>query len=174
MPLFDRARLHPYRDAVFHSPNYLLPAFAGPTVVTIHDLSIQQYPQYHPAERVRFLDACINDAAVGATHVITDSTCVRIEILEHFAIDHDRVTAIPLAAGEEFRPRTEEDCRAVLQALKIRYKKFFFFASTIEPRKNLLRICAAYRALREKGKTDWPVIFAGGAGWKNDAEHEEI
>ena len=64
--------------------------------------------------------------------------------------------------------------RAVLQALKIRYKKFSFFASTIEPRKNLLRICAAYRALRETGKTDWPIIFAGGAGWKSDAEHEEI
>ena len=174
MPLVDRARLHPYRDAVFHSPNYLLPAFAGPTVVTIHDLSIQRYPQYHPAERVRFLDARINDAAAGATHVITDSTCVRTEILEHFAIDHDRVTAIPLAAGEEFRPRTEEGCRAVLQALKIHYKKFFFFASTIEPRKNLLRICAAYRALRETGKTDWPIIFVGGAGWKSEAEHEEI
>ena len=172
MPVLDRVRLHAYRDAVFHSPNYLLPTFAGPTVVTIHDLSIQRYPQYHPAERVRFLEARINDAAAGATHVITDSTCVRTEILEHFAIDHDRVTAIPLAAGEEFRPRTEEGCRAVLQALKIRYKKFFFFASTIEPRKNLLRICAAYEALREEGKTDWPIIFVGGAGWRSDAEHQ--
>ena len=174
MPLVDRARLHPYRDAVFHSPNYLLPAFAGPTVVTIHDLSIQRYPQYHPAKRVRFLDARIKDAAANATHIITDSTCVRAEILEHFGIDAARVTAIPLAAGEQFKPRTEEDCRAVLEALNIRYKKFFFFASTIEPRKNLLRICAAYRALRAAGKTDWPIIFAGGAGWKSDAEHQDI
>ena len=132
MPLVDRARLHPYRDAVFHSPNFLLPAFAGPTVVTIHDLSIQRYPQYHPAERVRFLDARIKDAAASATHIITDSTCVKIEILEHFGMSEARVTAIPLAAGEQFKPRAEEDCRAVLEALKIRYKQFFFFASTIE------------------------------------------
>ena len=137
MPLVDRARLHPHRDAVFHSPNYLLPAFAGPTVVTIHDLSIQRYPQYHPAERVRFLDARINDAAAGATHVITDSTRVRTEILEYFAIGHDRVTAIPLAAGEEFRPRTEEGCRAVLQALKVRYKKFSFLPAPLSP----VKIC---------------------------------
>ena len=174
MPLVDRARLHPYRDAVFHSPNYLLPAFAGPTVVTIHDLSIQRYPEYHPVERVRFLDARIKEAAATATHIITDSTCVRAEILEQFGIDEARVTAIPLAAGEQFKPRSEEDCRAVLEALKIRFKKFFFFASTIEPRKNLLRICAAYRALRETGRTDWPIIFAGGAGWKSDAEHQDI
>jgi alpha-1,3-rhamnosyl/mannosyltransferase len=85
-----------------------------------------------------------------------------------------RVTAIPLAAGEQFKPRAKEDCRAVLEALKIRYKQFFFFASTIEPRKNLLRICAAYKALREAGKTDWPIIFVGGAGWESEAEHQEI
>jgi len=174
MPLVDRAQLHPYRDAVFHSPNYLLPVFSGPTVVTIHDLSIQRYPQYHPAERVRFLDARISDAAATATHIITDSTCVRGEIVEYFGIDESRVTAIPLAAGEQFRPRAEDDCHALLQALKIRYKQFFFFAGTIEPRKNLLRICAAYRALREAGKTDWPIIFVGGAGWQSDAEHREI
>ncbi len=174
MPLVDRARLYSYRGAVFHSPNYLLPAFAGPTVVTIHDLSIQRYPEYHPAERVRFLDARIKEAAATATHIITDSTCVRAEILEQFGIDEARVTAIPLAAGEQFKPRSEEDCRAVLEALKIRFKKFFFFASTIEPRKNLLRICAAYRALREAGITDWPIIFVGGVGWKSDAEHQDI
>ncbi len=174
MPLVDRARLYSYRGAVFHSPNYLLPAFAGPTVVTIHDLSIQRYPEYHPAERVRFLDARIKEAAATATHIITDSTCVRAEILEQFGIDEARVTAIPLAAGEQFKPRSEEDCRAVLEALKIRFKKFFFFASTIEPRKNLLRICAAYRTLREAGITDWPIIFVGGVGWKSDAEHQDI
>ena len=173
-PMVDRVRLHRYQGAVFHSPNYLLPAFDGPTVVTIHDLSIQRYPQYHPAERVRFLDARIHDAVHKATHIITDSTCVKTEILEHFGIDDARVTAIPLAAGEEFKPFIEEDCRAVLGALKIRYKQFFFFASTIEPRKNLLRICAAYKALRATGKTDWPIIFAGGAGWKSEAEHLEI
>ena len=43
-PVVDRVRLHRYQGAVFHSPNYLLPAFDGPTVVTIHDLSIQRYP----------------------------------------------------------------------------------------------------------------------------------
>jgi alpha-1,3-rhamnosyl/mannosyltransferase len=84
------------------------------------------------------------------------------------------VTAIPLAAGEQFKPRAKEDCRAVLEALKIRYKQFFFFASTIEPRKNLLRICAAYKALRAAGKIDWPIIFVGGAGWESEAEHQEI
>ena len=52
MPMIDRARLSPFRRAVFHSPNYLLPPFSGLTVVTFHDLSIQRYPEFHPAARV--------------------------------------------------------------------------------------------------------------------------
>ena len=174
MPLVDRARLYPYRDAVFHSPNYLLPPFHGPTVVTIHDLSIQRFPQFHPAERVSLLEARIAKAAAGATHIISDSACVRAEIIEYFGVDESRVTAIPLAADERFRPRTEKDCGSVLGALEIRYEQFFLFASTIEPRKNVLRICMAYKALREAGKVDWPIIFVGGAGWKSEPEHRAI
>jgi alpha-1,3-rhamnosyl/mannosyltransferase len=28
--------------------------------------------------------------------------------------------------------------------------------------------------LRATGKTDWPIIFVGGAGWKSESEHQEI
>lgn len=173
-PLVEHFRLRKYREYLFHSPNYLLPRFSGPTVVTIHDLSIQRYPQFHPPERVRFLDAKIAQAAQGATHIITDSISVREEVIKHFGIDASRVTAIPLAAGEQFKPRTEEACRAVLEPLGLAYKRFFLFTSTIEPRKNLLRICEAYAALREAGKIDWPIIFVGGAGWQSEAEHQAI
>jgi glycosyltransferase involved in cell wall biosynthesis len=174
MPVIDRVRLYPYRGAVFHSPNYLLPPFNGPTVATFHDLSIQRYPAFHPATRVRLLDKRMGEVAKTASHIITDSIVVRAEVIEYFGLDAARVTAIPLAAGDQFQPRTEDACRQVLQPLGLTYKRFFLFASTIEPRKNLLRICAAYTALREAGKTDWPIVFVGGPGWQSEAEHQAI
>ena len=174
VPLIEQVRLRPFRDYVFHSPNYVLPKFSGPSVVTIHDLSIQRYPDYHPPERVKFLEAQIATAAEGATHLITDSVCVREEVIKYFGVDESRVTSVPLAAGEQFRYRTEEECREILTSLRLGYKKFYLFASTIEPRKNLLRICAAYKSLRAAGKIDWPIIFVGGPGWRSEAEHREI
>ena len=174
VPLIEQSRLRPFRDYIFHSPNYLLPRFSGPTVVTIHDLSIQRYPEYHPSTRVEFLGAKIAQAAQSATHIITDSISVREEVIEYFGLDAARVTAIPLAAAEQFQPRTEDACRPVLQPLGLTYKRFFLFTSTIEPRKNLLRICAAYTAVREAGKTDWPIVFVGGPGWQSEAEHQAI
>ena len=173
-PVVEHVRLRNYQDYLFHSPNYLLPRFSGPTVVTIHDLSIQRYPQFHPPERVGFLDAKIAEAAQGATHIITDSIGVREEVIQYFGVDAARVTAIPLAAGDQFQPRTEDACRQVLQPLGLSHKRFFLFTSTIEPRKNLLRICAAYTAVREAGKTDWPIVFVGGPGWQSEAEHQAI
>ena len=174
MPMIDRARLYSYRGAVFHSPNYLLPPFSGPTVATFHDLSIQRYPEFHPAARIQLLDRRMGEVAKSTSHIITDSMGVREEVIEYFGIDASRVTAIPLAAGEQFQPRTEDACRQVLQPLGLTYKHFYLFTSTIEPRKNLLRICAAYTAVREAGKTDWPIVFAGGAGWQSEAEHQAI
>ena len=174
MPMIDRAQLYPYRGAVFHSPNYLLPPFSGPTVATFHDLSIQRYPEFHPAARIQLLDRRMGEVAKSTSHIITDSMGVREEVIEYFGIDASRVTAIPLAAGEQFQPRTEDACREVLRRLGLAYKHFYLFTSTIEPRKNLLRICEAYAALREAGKTDWPIIFAGGAGWQSEAEHQAI
>ena len=124
MPMIDRARLSPFRRAVFHSPNYFLPPFSGLTVVTFHDLSIQRYPEFHPAARIQLLDRRMGEVAKSASHIITDSIGVREEVIEYFGIDASRVTAIPLAAGEQFQPRTEDACRAVLQRLGLAYKHF--------------------------------------------------
>ena len=66
----------------------------------------------------------MGEAVKSASHIITDSIVVREEIIEHFGIDAARVTAIPLAAGEQFKPRTEDACRAVLQQLGLAYKHF--------------------------------------------------
>ena len=120
-----------------------------------------------------FLEAQIAAAAEGATHLITDSACVREEVIDYFGVDESRVTSVPLAADEQFRYRTEIECREILTSLRLGYKRFYLFASTIEPRKNLLRICAAYKSLRAAVKTDWPIIFVGGPGWRSEVEHSE-
>ena len=174
MPWIDRARLYPYRGAVFHSPNYLLPPFAGPTVATFHDLSIQRYPELHPKARVQLLDKRMAEVAQRASHVITDSALIRREVMDYYQLAPDRVTAIPLAADDRFRPRSSHECTPVLASLGLTYRGFLLFSGTIEPRKNIRRICAAYRDLRDSRRLDVPIIFVGDKGWQSAAEHGDI
>lgn len=174
MPLIDRARLYPHRGSVFHAPNYLLPPFDGPTVVTFHDLSIQRFPDFHPKARVLLLEKHMEATAARASHIITDSALVRREVIDYYDVDPNRVTAIPLAAEDRFRPRSAEECSSVIAKFGLEYRGFMLFSGTVEPRKNILRICAAYKDLRSSGRLDLPLIFVGAKGWGSDSEHHEI
>lgn len=174
MPAIERVRLSPFEDYIFHSPNYLVPHFDGRKVVTFHDLSIQRYPEFHPAQRVRLLVKQMERSMAVADHVITDTELVRGEVIGFYGLPPEKVTAIPLAASPWFAPRNEQQCRRVLDRLKLPYKGFFLFASTIEPRKNIRRICAAYKDLRRSTQVEYPLIFVGGAGWSSESEHADI
>ena len=174
MPVIERVRLSPFKDDIFHSPNYLVPHFDGRKVVTFHDLSIQRYPEFHPAQRVRLLVKQMERSVAVADHVITDTELVRGEVIRFYGLPPEKVTAIPLAASPWFAPRNEQQCSAVLDRLRLPYKGFFLFASTIEPRKNIRRICAAYKDLRRSTQVEYPLIFVGAAGWSSAAEHSDI
>ncbi|MEI9987960.1 MAG: hypothetical protein WDN69_35580 [Aliidongia sp.] len=41
--------------ALYHEPNFVLRPFDGPTIATIHDLSVYLHPEHHPAERVDYM-----------------------------------------------------------------------------------------------------------------------
>lgn len=174
MPSIERLRLSPFKDHIFHSPNYLVPHFDGKKVVTFHDLSIQQYPEFHPAPRVRLLGQEMERSAAVADHVITDTELVRGEVIRFYGLSPEKVTSVPLAASPWFMPRTEHECSGVLNRFNLRYKAFFLFASTIEPRKNIRRICEAYRDLRKSTRVEYPLIFVGAPGWSSESEHRDI
>ena len=104
-PLMLRHRLQSLGDHLYHSPNFYLPPFAGPAIATIHDLSIFRCPQFHPPERVAFMQREIAVALTRADFLITDSEFIRQEIIEFFGWPRRKVQAVPLGVAEEYRPR---------------------------------------------------------------------
>ena len=170
-----RRRLREYQDRyVYHSPNFGLPPFEGPTVATVHDLSVLRFPEFHRRQTVELCERGISDAVSRGAHIITDSRVMEAEIQKEFALPSERISAIHLAPDPRCQPRTEAQCRHVLQTLKLKYRSFFLSVGTIEPRKNLLRLLAAFRRGRAEGHFDWPLVVVGASGWKNDKEHEAL
>ncbi|HEV7416886.1 MAG TPA: hypothetical protein VGN98_12055, partial [Tianweitania sediminis] len=68
-----RTNLAGLKDAVYHGPNFYLPPTEGPSVVTVHDLSILKMPECHPPERVAYMSKEIDLALSRATMIVTDS-----------------------------------------------------------------------------------------------------
>ena len=166
--------LKPYKNSIFHGANYYLPKHDGPCVSTFHDLSIFKYPEFHPQNRLNYMGKELPKALKRADVIITDSNYTRDEVIDYSGFDPSKVLAIPLAASEEFKPRTENECQETLHRFQLSYKSYVLYAGTVEPRKNLNSLLDAYESLPEKFKLHTPLVVAGYKGWRSEDVHERL
>lgn len=106
-------------------------------------------------------------AARRAEHIFAISEFTKQELIHYLNLDPTKITVMPLAPGEEFQPATSAD-RVALADVDIRYQlpeKFVLFVGTLEPRKNIHGLLAAYHALPNELKTEYPLLLVGRAGW---------
>ncbi len=168
---FDKRAL---KASLIHGPNYFLPAFADRGIITIHDLSVFRYPETHPAARIAAFEVEFLASLGRATHVITDTETVRSELIEVFAVPPGSVTAIPLGVDCSFRPHADEELGPTLERWGLRPRGYGLCVSTLEPRKKISQLIAAWRNLPRPVRETYPLILCGGAGWRNEALRDEI
>ncbi len=173
-PLLLRHRLKTFADHLYHSPNFYLPPCAGPAIATIHDLSIFRCPQFHPPERVAFMQREIELALTRANFLITDSEFIRQEIIEFFGWPAAKVQTVPLGVAEEYRPRRVEETVGTLAKFGLDFGGYTLCVATIEPRKNIEFLLSAYEVLPQPLRNQYPLILAGGFGWRSETIHRRI
>ena len=173
-PSINALRLRSVKDAVFHSPNYFVPRFPGPTVSTTHDLSHVRYPEFHPEARVNYMNAMFPKTLRITSHMITVSHSVRQQVIEDLGWPEDRVTAIGLGTDPSFSPRSKEVLAPRLAAYGLRAGGYSLFVGTIEGRKNVDRLLSAYEALPVAMRQEWPLVLVGDTGWRSEQTHERI
>lgn len=124
------------RVDLFHGTDFSVPYLPmHPAVMTVHDLSPWRFPD--ASSRVRNRTPWLLRFGLAAM-VITPSEAVRQEVVEHFGLSAEEVEAVPLAASSHFRPSDKPRPR----------RPYFLYAGTVEPRKNLEVVIAAWRRLR--------------------------
>lgn len=155
------------RDFVYHEPNFILKPHDGPSVTTIHDLSFVSHPEFHPAERVAWLNRQLPRTLDRADFVITDSEIVREQLIGQFSVAPDRVAAIYLGADSRFVPRAHEVTQSVLAKYDLTHGCYLAFVGTIEPRKGLSVLLDAWELLPAVLRRNWPLVIAGAPGWRN-------
>lgn len=84
------------RDGIFHCPFYGLPFRQPlPMVVTIHDITFEQHPDWFTMEQRLALQVQARWAARTAAHVLTPSAFTRQEVLARYRLAPDRVSVAP-------------------------------------------------------------------------------
>lgn len=152
---------------VYHEPNYVPLAYPGRLVITVHDLSHIRHPEFHPKERVEFLEKNLAAGVARADRILVDSHFVADEVKDVFRLPDDKVVVTHLAAEREFHPRSEDEVGDTLRAHRLRHRGYVLSVGTLEPRKNLERLVQAYEALPANLRGECPLVLVGARGWRD-------
>jgi glycosyltransferase involved in cell wall biosynthesis len=164
----------PYKDHIYHSPNYEIPHFAGHSVSTIHDLSVLRHPQYHPDIRVRYQRAIFPNLIQKGSLFITDSEFSKNELLDFYPAANGRVVSVPLGVDPMFCVREPMAIASTLAHYGLSPGNYSLSVGTIEPRKNIECLIEAYVQLPANLRLQYPLVLVGGAGWNSQHIHELI
>jgi len=148
---------------VYLAANYFLPrlhsAVARKRVITIHDLTYKRFPELLQKETLANLESQMMREITKADAIVCVSESTRRDLLRYYNVDPAR--ALTIHSGLAPAPEAEP-----VEGLPSRY---ILFVSTIEPRKNLDTLLAAYERLRESGMYDGSVVVVGKVGWKSES-----
>ncbi len=141
-----------------------------PVVVTVHDVSYLEHPEYFTHARAWQLRFTVGRTVRTATRILTVSEFSRSAILKVYGdLDEDKVVVVHNAASPEFRPVSRESAAAVVRERFAVAEPFLLSVGDLQPRKNHIglihafaRLINAYPHLRHTlvlaGKETW---FAG-------------
>ena len=153
---------------VLHSPHYTMPLAAGvPVVVTLHDATFFSLPELHTAAKKAFFRTWTRVSARRAAALVVPSRATRDEVLRFAG---GRATSFHVAYhgvdAERFHPVGAAERDRVRAGLPLRTgEEYVAFLGTLEPRKNVPALVAAWSAA-SAGRADPPaLLLAGGPGW---------
>ncbi|TET51918.1 MAG: glycosyltransferase family 1 protein [Anaerolineales bacterium] len=156
---WEMARRPP--DALF-VPAHVLPLVRPrASVATVHDLGYLHFPEAHPWRQRTYLDISTRWNAVTAAHLLADSEATRDDLISHYGVTPGKITVAYPGRDETLAPVGDA---ALIDAAKARYGidgDYFLFLGTLQPRKNLARLIAAYASLA----ADTLLVLAGKQGW---------
>jgi glycosyltransferase involved in cell wall biosynthesis len=170
--LFEQARfpglLRSLGVGVHHGPHYTMPERSPvPSVVTIHDCTFFDHPEWHVRSKALLFRRAIRRAALHAAVLVcvSEVTAGRLRancevrapiVVAPHGVDHERFTPVEPAPGAD---------AAILAASGVpRDRPLVSFVGTLEPRKGVDTLVAAFDRVAET-QCDAVLVLGGQVGW---------
>ncbi|MGE5324903.1 MAG: glycosyltransferase family 4 protein, partial [Actinomycetota bacterium] len=154
---------------VFHCQYIMPPRVTVKTVVTIHDLAHERYPEFSPRLEGMRMRKLVPWSARRADHIITVSEYSANDLVSLYGVPRNKITVVYQAPSDRFRPRDKQACKAQLQALYGIDSPFILYVGRVQVRKNLNRVAEAFAGVR-KSHPDLKLVIVG----KPDLAYEKL
>lgn len=152
---------------IYHAPDHLMPRFKKiPTIATLHDGLMLSNPEWYTGWR-SLKNRSHLTSMKKASHIITISNAMRKEIVEYWHIPEEKISVVYNGIASNWFLRFNETERLkTLKRLNIS-TSFLLMVGTLQPKKNVPRLIAAYLSLPRRLKERYTLIIVGKAGWNN-------
>jgi len=118
-----------------------------PVVVSVHDVSFLEHPEFFPRFRAMQLRWSVNRTVRSAARILTLSEFSSAAIQRAYSIGPDEITVAPLAAATEFRVFHIDNA---LDAVRTRFQlpaPYILSVGDLQPRKNQIGLIQAFAEL---------------------------
>jgi len=150
-------------SAIYHATEHLLPRLARPTVLTVHDLIFEAFPQHHTFTNRAFLRIAMPLFVRAASVIIAVSQQTRRDLVARYATPESKIRVIYEGIDDRFAPIGPPEVARIRQ----RYspdRPYLLMVGTLEPRKNHATAMRALARLKQMGQPH-RLLISGGQGW---------
>ncbi|MEK7500152.1 MAG: glycosyltransferase, partial [Patescibacteria group bacterium] len=164
LPKWD-AMLSQHIDVVFVPNSHLVPLSRNvPLVSTAHDIAFERFPEFLTVKR-RIKDSLMSprDLFMRSDRVIAVSKHTARDLVDVYEMNENNITVVYtgiVSQRENVRP---VDVQRVLRTYNLP-SRFLLFVGTMEPRKNIGGIIAAFSTIANRVSQN--LVIAGEQGWK--------
>ncbi|MCL4393207.1 MAG: glycosyltransferase family 4 protein [Chloroflexi bacterium] len=168
---------------VFYSPDFLLPPTrARKRVVTVHDLSYVRVPECFPAPLLNYLNQAVPRSLRRANLILADAASTQRDLIDVYGVSRTRICVLYSGVDPRFSPRTSPAAQTHVRELT-GGKPYVLTVSTIQPRKNNVRLIEAFARLVAGDEPaaagparyqDLRLVICGGKGWMYDQVFQAV
>lgn len=146
------------------SPNNTGPLAVSRQICTMHDIIPVEHPEWFNTRFAAWYKYLLPRLCHRVRHLIAVSQFTKDRLVERFGVNADNITVVWNGVDSQFRPRTTDEIAEVRLALGIESPRYLLSLGSLEPRKNLPRLLAAWSRLKAELPADLSLVVTGSKG----------
>ena len=166
--------LKKYQPDVFLSTdNFLTLNTDVPTVLVTHDIAHHHFPNqisFWPRKYYQYFVPKFNRKAA---RIVAVSAFTQKDIVDTYNIVSEKIAVACNGCRERFRPISDKEKTAVKKDYA-NGEDYFFYVGAIHPRKNVVRLIAAFDEFKKRTQSTMKLLLAGRMAWQTGAVSEVL
>lgn len=156
------------KNDVFWSPAHYMPIYTGAkSVVTIHDLAYEFFPDLFLPSDLYKLKHWSRAAVKQATRVIAVSEATKHDLIKLYDVSESKIAVVHNGYDSEMFSSSPKIPPKLLTNYNLQPINYILFLGTVQPRKNAIKLVQAFHLLKQSGYKG-KLVIAGKIGWLAD------